>query len=167
MAKIIATPWVRHAPLVLRFLLAGMWIFSGYTKLGSRADVTQSIEAYDIFSFTWADFLAKIIGPAEILGGLILLVGAFIGFFSKVSIAVLVLFIIGLAQALMRGLDISCGCFGPSESSGTGDIVFAIIRDIVLIACTVWVMMSAYSRRWSLDSVMFLAETKTPSSIEK
>jgi hypothetical protein len=44
----------------------------------------------------------------------------------------LVIFILALTQALVRGLDISCGCFSVKPSS-TSAVWLRIIEDIVML----------------------------------
>lgn len=129
-----------------RFGLAVMWIYSGSTKLGNHMTVTQSIEAYEIFTPYWSNLLANIIGPAEIAGGLILLLGIKIRPAGWVSFGVLVLFIIGLSSAYHRGLQIDCGCFGPQPDSNGGDLLWAIARDIGLIAVTLFMIYRPFKK---------------------
>lgn len=129
-----------------RFGLAAVWIFAGATKLGNHMTVTQSIEAYEIFTPHWSSLLANIIGPAELAGGLILLLGIKIRPAGWVSFGVLVLFIIGLSSAYSRGLQIDCGCFGPDPDSAGGDLLWAIARDVGLIAVTLFMIYRPFKK---------------------
>ncbi|WP_396122657.1 MULTISPECIES: MauE/DoxX family redox-associated membrane protein [unclassified Corynebacterium] len=129
-----------------RFGLAAVWIFAGATKLGKHMTVTQSIEAYEIFTPHWSSLLASIIGPAELAGGLILLLGIKIRPAGWVSFGVLVLFVIGLSSAYSRGLQIDCGCFGPDPDSAGGDLLWAIARDIGLIAVTLFMIYRPFKK---------------------
>lgn len=129
-----------------RFGLAAVWIFAGATKLGNHMTVTQSIEAYEIFTPHWSSLLASIIGPAELAGGLILLLGIKIRPAGWVSFGVLVLFVIGLSSAYSRGLQIDCGCFGPDPDSAGGDLLWAIARDIGLIAVTLFMIYRPFKK---------------------
>ena len=129
-----------------RFGLAALWIYSGSTKLGNHMTVMQSIEAYEIFTEHWSNLLATIIGPAEIAGGLILLLGIKLRPAGWVSIGVLVLFIIGLASAYSRGLQIDCGCFGPKPDSTGADLLWAIARDIGFIAVTLFMIYRPFKK---------------------
>ena len=45
---------------LVRFGLAAMWILAGVTKLGDHMQVTQSIEAYEIFTPYWSNLLAYV-----------------------------------------------------------------------------------------------------------
>lgn len=129
-----------------RFGLAVMWIYSGSTKLGNHMTVTRSIEAYEIFTPYWSNLLANIIGPAEMAGGLILLLGIKIRPTGWVSVGVLVLFVIGLASAYHRGLQIDCGCFGPNPEGASDDLLVAIVRDIGLIAATLFMIYRPFQK---------------------
>lgn len=129
-----------------RFGLAFMWIYSGWTKIGVHMDVTKSITAYEIFTPYWSELLARVIGPAEIAGGLLLLLGIKIRPAGWVSLGVLVLFIIGLYSAYTRGLNIDCGCFGPQPSGDGADLLIAIARDAGLIAATLFMIYRPYTR---------------------
>ena len=44
----------------------------------------------------------------------------------------LVMFFIAILQAVIRGLDIDCGCFGTKDASATG--IKALLRDIAFLA---------------------------------
>ena len=129
-----------------RFGLAFMWIWAGATKLDNRLLVTQSIEAYDIFTPYWSHLLAGLIGPLEIAGGLILLLGIKLRPAGWVSVGVLLLFIIGLASAYSRGLQIDCGCFGPDPDSSPTDLLWAIARDVGYIAVTVFMIYRPFKK---------------------
>ena len=129
-----------------RFGLAAMWIASGATKLGKHLYVTQSIEAYEIFTPYWSSLLAHLIGPLELAGGLILLLGIKIRPAGWVSFGVLVLFVIGLSSAYHRGLQIDCGCFGPNPDGAAGDLLLAIARDIGLIAVTLFMIYRPFKK---------------------
>ncbi|MCP1386983.1 DoxX family membrane protein [Corynebacterium sp. TA-R-1] len=128
-----------------------MWIYSGYTKLGAHLDVTKSIEAYEIFTPYWSDLLARVIGPLEIAGGLLLLLGIKLRWAGGVSIAVLAAFIVGLYSAYSRGLTIDCGCFNPGGSGDAqpGELLRAIVRDFGLIAVTAFMMWRPF-RKYAL-----------------
>ena len=138
-----------------RIGLGTLWIVAGATKIGKIGSTTQSIEAYQIFTFEWSRFLAHIIGPVEIMGGVLLLLGCAISFCSIASISALVLFVTGLTQALLRGLSIECGCFGTGDLAGSQmDMIVAILRDFVLIGLTVLVWKSSGSRKLSVDGYL-------------
>lgn len=80
-----------------RFYMAYIWISAGSAKINQHLAVAQTIQAYEIFTPEWSNYLAYVIGPLEIAGGVLLLLGLFLRPASWVSIAVLTLFITGIA----------------------------------------------------------------------
>ncbi|AKK06841.1 Methylamine utilization protein MauE [Corynebacterium mustelae] len=130
-----------------RFGLAVVWIVAGWQKLGKTMAEAQAIQGYEIFTIEWSIFLGRIIGPLELAGGVVLLVGIFLRSAAKISAMVLILFMIGVGQAWVRGLVIDCGCFGDVDLSDGGmDYLYTILRDVGLFLMSLWVMYRPYKR---------------------
>lgn len=130
-----------------RFGMALVWISAGIPKLNHHLTVTQSIEGYQIFTHEWASFLAYLIGPLEVAGGVLLLFGIFLRHSSQVALVVLALFMVGIAQAWARGLTIDCGCFAPAEVETSGmNYAWALMRDVVFVFLAVWTIWRPYRR---------------------
>lgn len=134
------TKWTRQeiAAFIARMSLAAVWIFAGVSRSlpSNRVSVIQSVQAYDIFSYDWSVFIGNVIGPLEVIGGVLLVIGVVPRITGLVSAVVLSLFIVGIAQAWARGLVIDCGCFGQTEISDNveRDYALTIIRDVALVA---------------------------------
>lgn len=126
--------------------MAYIWISAGVSKIGVHMDVTQTIQAYEIFTPAWSDLLARLIGPLEISGGLLLLLGLKLRPAGWVSIGVLSLFIIGLGSAWSRGLVIDCGCFNPEQSDGGTNLVVTMARDVFYIAITLFMIYRPFKK---------------------
>ncbi|MDU0479639.1 DoxX family membrane protein [Staphylococcus chromogenes] len=125
---------------IARFYMAYIWLKAGYAKIGNHRDMTQAISAYNIFTQEWSSYLAQLIGPLELAGGILLLLGIFLKSSSKVSAFVLILFMIGIGQAWARGLAIDCGCFrveGLSEAV-TMNYLKTLLRDCGYLFLTLW-----------------------------
>lgn len=129
-----------------RFFLAIMWIFAGWIKIDAHMEMTQNIMAYQIFTPDWSDYLARLIGPLELAGGLFLLLGIKLRASGWVSIVVLVLFIIGMLSAWSRGLVIDCGCFSPQPSDEGTNLIATVLRDVVYIAITLFMIYRPYKK---------------------
>ncbi|WP_349293192.1 MauE/DoxX family redox-associated membrane protein [Corynebacterium breve] len=132
-----------------RFILGGAWVYAGATKLGNHMVMTQTIEAYEIFTPYWSNILAQLIGPLEIAGGLLLLAGLWIRPAGIVSLVVLALFMIGISQAWSRGLVIDCGCFNPAQSEGGMDYLLTLLRDAVYVVMTAFMIYRPF-KRWAI-----------------
>ncbi|GAB2517235.1 Methylamine utilization protein MauE [Corynebacterium atrinae] len=131
-----------------RFFMAYTWISAGIPKLNDHMNMTQAITAYEIFTPQFSDLLARLIGPLEIAGGLMLLLGLFLRPASKLASVVLVLFIIGIAWAWIGGLVIDCGCFNiePNVDKQAMDYFLTILRDIGFLALSVWTIYRPFKK---------------------
>ncbi|MEO5305410.1 DoxX family membrane protein [Corynebacterium sp. c25Ua_47] len=143
------------APLVLdiisafaRFYMAYVWIKAGASKLTDQLAVSQSIKAYEIFTPEWSHYLSYLIGPLEICGGLLLLMGLFLRPSAWVGQIVLVLFMIGIAQAWARGLGIDCGCFSvsPDEDAQVMNYMMTLLRDVFYSVLMVWTIKRPFTK---------------------
>ena len=68
--------------------------------------------------------------------GACLILGVFVDGAAFLSAGMMVMFIIALGQALVRGLDIECGCFSQ-EGSLVG--LNTLLRDLIWLAMAVFV----------------------------
>ncbi|MBE7365331.1 DoxX family membrane protein [Corynebacterium aurimucosum] len=136
---------------LVRFGMAAVWIIAGIQKLDARMEMTQAIEAYGIFTSEWSGYLAYLIGPLELMGGVLLLLGLFLREASAVAAVVLVLFMVGISQAWARGLVIDCGCFGydPADVSQGMNYALTLLRDATFLVLTLWTIWRPY-RRYAL-----------------
>ena len=133
---------------IARFGMAWVWIDAGVHKLGKTLDMTQAIKGYGIFTPEWAGYLATVIGPLEVIGGVLLLLGLFLRRSSIVATIVLLLFMVGIAQAWARGLDIDCGCFGyDTQNPDRGmDYAKTLLRDAAYLFLTVWTIKRPFTK---------------------
>lgn len=132
-----------------RFYMAFVWISAGVAKLGDNMAMTQAIKAYEIFTPEWSGYLAHLIGPLELAGGLLLLLGLFLRPSSKVAAVVLVLFIVGIGQAWVRGLGIDCGCFSVEPTEDVMNYLRTILRDVAFLVLTGWTLWRPFTK-WAL-----------------
>ena len=131
-----------------RFYMAYVWIKAGASKLSDQLAVSQSIKAYEIFTPEWSQYLSYLIGPLEVCGGLLLLLGLFLRQSAWVGQIVLVLFMIGIAQAWMRGLGIDCGCFSvsPDEDAQVMNYMMTLLRDVFYSVLMVWTIKRPFTK---------------------
>ena len=75
--------------------------------------------------------LSLLLASLELVLGLLLLTGIYVRLSAWLTIGLNVMFIIAMGQAMIRGIDISCGCFATSkEPLG----LMVIVRDLAFIA---------------------------------
>ena len=116
----------------LRIILAGVLIYAGCAKI-ARPDVFfTDISNYRIFPVWTACAAAYFMPPFEIVVGAFLLTRRGLDAGLAASAAMMAVFIVLIASAWVRGLGISCGCFGSGD---TGQYLETIVRDFALILC--------------------------------
>lgn len=117
--------------LLVRLVVAGLFVYAGAIKLAQPDTFLGDIESYRMMPYSLAWLVAFYLPPLEILCGLGLLWGKSRDASAVILIGLMLVFIVAITAAWMRGLDISCGCFGTSE--GETNYLWLIVRDLLII----------------------------------
>ena len=102
-------PWIG---LLARLILGGVLLVAGYLKAVTPDKSMMAVRAYEVLPIWIANVFGIILPWLEIGAGILLIIGAAIRYAAIFGSALMVLFIIAIAQAWARGLSIDCGCFG-------------------------------------------------------
>jgi putative oxidoreductase len=124
--------------LGFRLVLGGMFVYAGVTKILDPAGFAQAIANYRLLPPGLVNIAAIVMPWVEVLAGASLILGASLPGGSLLVAGLLLVFACALGIDLLRGLDISCGCFG---SPGDRITWLYVLRDALLcgMACFVWV----------------------------
>ena len=122
----------KYFALLVRVGLGVLFIYSSMDKIANLPDFAKIILNYKILPVELVNLLAIFLPWLELITGLCLVIGKFERASLIIYSAMLVVFIIALLQALIRGLDISCGCFSV-EPSTTSDVWLRIVEDIIML----------------------------------
>jgi uncharacterized membrane protein YphA (DoxX/SURF4 family) len=127
--------WVswENAARVIRWGLAGIFIYSGLVKLFDPLRFAEIISGFGLLPVQWIQPVAIGLPLAELIAGFGLL---FTVRGSLTTIALmLMLFMVVLAYGIHLGLDIDCGCFGPEDpEQAYKGLKVALMRDAVMLA---------------------------------
>lgn len=121
--------------LLIRVLFGGVFIWTSVWHSTHAKEFLQSIKDYQIISgalVSWSGFLFI---AAEAAIGVCLIFGFFVRQMSIVATVLLAGFTGVIVSAIVRQLDIACGC-------GLGDTKvgwFDVVRDAVLIAVALFI----------------------------
>lgn len=118
--------------IAARIILGGLFMYASFDKIAHPEAFADIIDNYHILPIQLVNPLAIFLPWLEFITGLLLVIGKWVKGSLLIYSTLLVIFIIGLSQALIRGLDISCGCFSV-QSSSTSDIWVRIILDIIML----------------------------------
>lgn len=128
--------------LVFRIMLGGYFVWFALLKLPDPNLFALDIRNYKILPDPLNSALALGLIWLELFAGLGLIFRRlYLGSLIAIN-GMLCVFILAICSALLRGLDISCGCSGQGVSSG---LIFRLVID--LIALAVGVILLAWNSR--------------------
>lgn len=135
------SPRLRTALLVLfRFVLGGVFVYAGINKILDPGGFAQSIYNYQIMPEFLIHPAALVMPWVEVIAGTALLFRWWTGGASFILSLLMLTFLVALSITLVRGIDISCGCF---SSAGEGKISwFYLVRDFTLFAMGVFLFVN-------------------------
>lgn len=116
---------------ITRIYLALVFILSGLDKIGNLSAFATSIENYDLFPIQIINLIAIVIPWIEVITGGLLLLGFYIKENSIIIGTLLTVFTLAVLSAVMRNLDIDCGCQGTFDGQKVG--LLKIIENVSLI----------------------------------
>lgn len=126
--------------LVCRLGLGALFVYSALSKISDPDDFARTVMHYGVLPDFTLGLFSLTMPMLELLAGLAMLFTKWLRESALLVTGMLALFIVALVQALVRGLDISCGCFGVPSVGGREELVMALVRDVVLIVPAVWLM---------------------------
>jgi uncharacterized membrane protein YphA (DoxX/SURF4 family) len=115
MKSLLSNP---HLVLLVRVFVGLLFVVSSMEKIVDPAAFSQSIANYRLLPGSSTMILATILPWLELLCGLAVLFGVFERGGSLMLSVLLIIFTAAVISALVRGLDISCGCFTQDPQSG-------------------------------------------------
>ena len=122
--------------LVARLALTGTFVMAALPKIKDPVAFSASVNAFQLVGPELSNWIALFLPWLELILGIGILLPQ-IRTSSGMLIAALLIVFIGLhASAWMRGLEISCGCFGTEFTGEPTNYPFLITRNaILLVAC--------------------------------
>ena len=113
-----------------RVVLGALFVWAAITKLPDMAAFAQDVANYRVVPAIAVPFVASAVVGIELLAGLALISGRMVRPAAVVIAGLLAVFTVFLTQALLRGIDLRCGCFGGNERASW----WTVTRDVVMLA---------------------------------
>lgn len=117
-----------------RLLLGAVFVWAGAVKALDVPAFAGQVAAYQLLPYAWNYAVAATLPYVELLAGGLLLANLRPRSAALLLAGLNALFIVVLASAALRGLELDCGCFGPD--AGTTPLQ-ALGRDLVLLVLAV------------------------------
>lgn len=120
----------RWIVVALRVAIAAVFVFAAAPKLADPASFALEIDNYRMVPEALVGSMAVIVPMLELVVAGALLTGVHAGGAALLAGGMLLTFAGAMVQAMARGIDLDCGCFGSAlEMQVSG---FTVARNLVL-----------------------------------
>jgi putative oxidoreductase len=133
--------------LVLRLLLAAVFLYAGLIKALSSAEFAMALLPFTFVPENWIEPLARLLPLAEVGAALLLVLPWTWRGGAVLVLLLLAAFVSALGWALANDIVVACSCFGADEEPSRAAMVTAIVRDIGLAALAVILLVAPSGRR--------------------
>ena len=122
---------------IFRVILGFVFVYASIHKIADPESFAKSIENYRILPLFSVNVVSIIVPWIELIVGLFLMFGVFIKASSFIATFLMLFFSLLILVTIIRGIDISCGCFSSSVSTPVGwqkfteNIILSIISFLV------------------------------------
>lgn len=106
--------------LISRVILGFVFIIAGIEKISDPNSFAQNISNYRMLPIFSLNFVAIVLPWLEVISGILLIYGLSVKDNSAIIGGLLIIFNVMVFIAMIRGLDIDCGCFGTSDGQKVG-----------------------------------------------
>ena len=120
----------RYLIVITRIILGAVFLWASFGKILEPGDFARSISNYHIVPFGIENIVALILPWLELLIGMGLILGIMVDGSVQISAILLIMFILMIGQAMLRGFNIECGC-GLKEGEMIG--LNKILENIVFL----------------------------------
>jgi len=133
--------------LIVRLILTGVFVMAALPKIQDPVAFANSVVAFRIIDSGLSSWVALLLPWLELVLGLGMLM-PFIRQTSCALIGLLLLIFIGLhISAWVRGLDLSCGCFGTAADAAASDYRWLILRNVLLLGMALLLLTHKHSNQ--------------------
>jgi uncharacterized membrane protein YphA (DoxX/SURF4 family) len=124
--------------LLLRLIVGVTFVYASYDKALHPHAFAIAVRGYQIVPVNLSNLFALAIAWAELVAGILLIVGLFTRQAAGAVFLLLGMFVVALVIVVVKGMVIDCGCFSSEGGSQTGP--FLIVRNVLLMAVCVVIM---------------------------
>ncbi|MEQ8820008.1 MAG: MauE/DoxX family redox-associated membrane protein [Sumerlaeia bacterium] len=152
-----ATRGTEH-PIIslLRLVLCVTWFLAGFVKLQNPYLFLDDVIQYRLVGFGVALLIATILPVMEISLAAAIGTRFCLPFAAGLSSLLLTVFLVAQSSAVIRQLDISCGCFSSSIGGQGGGVVdyFTLLRTGALLAISLFLTIRTFKSYTRLRDVI-------------
>jgi uncharacterized membrane protein YphA (DoxX/SURF4 family) len=127
--------------LILRVALGAVFVVAAWMKLREPwAMFAMAIDSYQVLPDWAVELVARALPWFELLLGVVLIAGLWRRLSTPVASLLLAVFFVLMVRAMIKGMQIDCGCFGPGDRLSW----VTLVRDGALLAGSLFVTVTAF-----------------------
>jgi putative oxidoreductase len=136
--------YVRWLTIVLRVVLGAIFVYAGWAKLKDPWELfALGISSYQILPLGMVEIVARTLPWLEVAVGVLLVSGFGLRISATITTLLLVVFMVLMIRAYVKGMEISCGCFGAGEVISWK----TLLRDSTMLFASLFLTRVAFVRR--------------------
>ncbi|NBQ58104.1 MAG: DoxX family membrane protein [Opitutaceae bacterium] len=125
--------------LRLRWSLGAVFCLAGFFKISDPIGFHADLLAYELAMPDVVSRLIAVVFPClELICGIGLIIGFWRESVSLLAVTMSLVFVLILTQAMARGLDLNCGCFGSARGHWLNLPSIALIRACLMLMAAFW-----------------------------
>ena len=140
----LATPFGWWTTVLARLAIAAVFVAAAVPKLIDPAGFAEDITNYHLLPAAAVIWAATILPVLELVVALALVTGVESKGAALLAGAMLLVFTVAMGQAMARGIDVACGCFGSAVETSIG--WGPIARNLVLLVACTFVLVAPEAR---------------------
>ena len=146
---------------LLRVALGAVFIVASFDKIQNPEAFATTIANYRLLPYTVINGIAIALPWLEVVTGTLLALGVWIRANTMIAWGLLLVFSVAIFQALVRGLDISCGCFTTNPAAERMTL-WTFVWDLIWISWGILIWVFDHGR-YSLVKLMKTRKEKIAS----
>ena len=123
----------RIIQLIANFTLGGLFVYASISKIMYPFEFSKIIYNYRLLPDFLINFTAVTLPWIELISGILLVFGIFTRSSAIILSSLLIIFIIAIGISIIRGIDLSCGCFSINARESNTNGFLLIARDLLML----------------------------------
>ena len=124
--------------ILLRLVVGVTFLYASFDKVSHPAQFAIAVRSYQILPVNITNLFALILSWAELISGVLLILGLFTRQAAGAILMMLFMFVVALSIVMIKGMVIDCGCF---TSEGGASVNFLLlVRNILMSVVCILIM---------------------------
>jgi len=131
------TWWKSSLVLALRLFCGILFLYAAIDKILHPMAFSDTVLNYHLLPRELVNVFSLWLPWVEALVGALLLAGIWARSCATLMSAMMLMFLVAIAQAVFRGINIHCGCFTQGGEATSPVSFLTVLRDVSFLAATV------------------------------